>query len=113
MEDRSMTSHYDDPISINSDAPLRLSADALRCLKKATGRTMSELLTDDDDDVGRFQVLAFAELYRRLARLGHLPDAGELWERAGAVELDFVSERRDPTPGESSTGSPPSVATGT
>jgi hypothetical protein len=93
-----MTDPYDDPIEVGAEHPLRLSADALRALKKATGRTMTDLLADEDDEVSRFQVLAFAELHRRAARLGHLPDAAELWERAGRVELDFVPvERLDPT----------------
>ena len=112
MTERKPAIRGDDPIEIKTGAALRLSADALRALKKATGRTMSELLTDEDDDVSRFQVVAFAELYRRYQRLGHLPDAGTIWERAGAVELDFVTERLDPTAGESSTGSPPSATTG-
>lgn len=105
--------HLDEPIEVGADHPLRLSAEGLRALKKATGRTLSDLLNDEDDESARFQVLAFAELHRRAARLGHLPDAGDLWEHAGLVELDFVSpERLDPLDARSSTTSPPSAATG-
>jgi hypothetical protein len=89
-----------DPIEVGDDHPLRLSAEGIRSLKKATGRTLTDLLQDDDDDALRFQVMAFAELHRRAARLGHLPDAGALWEQAGTVELDFVTRQLDPTPGE-------------
>jgi hypothetical protein len=97
-----MTDNLDEPIEVGAEHPLRLSADALRSLKKATGRTMTDLLDDDDDEVTRFQVLAFAELHRRASKAGHLPDAALLWERAGRVELDFVpAERLDPTGGGS------------
>ncbi len=107
-----MIEHYIDPITIGGDAPLRLSADALRALKKATGRTMTDLVQDEDDIV-RFQVMAFAELFRRYHRSGHMPPADELWEQAGAVELEFgLGEPLDPTSGGSSTDSPASAATG-
>jgi hypothetical protein len=104
--------HYDDPILIGENHPMRLSADALRALKKATGHTMTELVQDDEDDLSRFQVMAFAELYRRYATSGHMPDAATLWERAGAVEIEFGAEALDPTSGESLTDSLPSAATG-
>jgi len=94
--------YLDEPIEVGSDHPLRLSAEALRSLKKATGRNLTELIGDDDDEPSRFQVMAFAELHRRAARMGHLPDAAELWERAGVAELDFVvADRLDPTGGGS------------
>lgn len=103
----------DDPIEIMPGA-LRLSAQAMRSLTKATGRSMSALMDDDDDEATRLQVQAFAELHRRaVARWPEpLPDPGELWERAGLVELEFRPVTVDPLGGESSTTSPPSVATG-
>ena len=93
---------------------LRLSASAMRGLSKATGRSMSELLNDDDDEANRLQVMAFAELHRRaVARYPEpLPDPGELWERAGLVDLDLRAPTVDPLDGGSSTTSPPSAATG-
>jgi hypothetical protein len=102
------------PVRIVAGAGVRMSADAMRALGKATGRNLSELLTDDEDEVAKFQVMAFAELHRRELRLGHMPDAGTLWERAGAVELELTLEdpAADPTGGESSTGSPRSAGTG-
>lgn len=92
---------------------IRLSADAMRSLQKATGRTMTDLIQDEDDVANRFQVMAFAQLYRRGARLGHLPPADELWEAAGAVDIEFEADGPvDPLDAASSTTSPPSVATG-
>ena len=100
------------PVMIEAGA-VRMSADAMRGLKKATGRSMTDLLGDDDDEANRLQVMAYGELHRRAARLGHLPDAATMWEYAGAVELDFVVETElDPLDGGSSTISPPSAATG-
>lgn len=107
-----MTDHYDDPVEVVAGASIRMSPDAMRALKKATGRSMGELLQDDDDEAGRFQVMNFAELHRRYARAGHLPDAAELWEHAGQVEMSFVPERLDPTSGEPSKTSPSSADIG-
>jgi hypothetical protein len=108
-----MTDDLDTPITLEPGG-MRLSAEAMRGLKKATGRSMTELLNDDDDEANRIQVMAFAELHRRAARLGHLPDAGALWERAGLVDIDFVVPEAevDPLGGGSSTTSPLSAATG-
>jgi hypothetical protein len=110
-----MTEHeqLDDDVVIEPDRPLRLSADAIRALTKATGRTFSDLMADDDDEANRVQVMAFAELHRRHARLGHLPDASELWERAALVPVDFVAPAPvDPLGDAGSTTSPPSAGTG-
>jgi hypothetical protein len=107
------TKRPDEPVVIADTANPRFSADALRALNKATGRTMTELFADEADEVDRFQTLAFFELYRRLSHLGHLPDAAELWDRAGAVEVEFAKEApRDPLLDGSSTTSPPSVDIG-
>jgi len=105
----------DEPVVVTQSKPLRLSADAVRALTKATGRTMTDLLNDDEDEANRFQVIAFAELHRRYARLGHLPDADTLWEKAGYAELDFEIEPTivdDPLGTGSSITSPPSAGTG-
>ena len=105
---------YDDePVVIDNEKPLRLSADAMRALKKATGRNMSDLLNDDDDDAARLQTMAFAELFRRGVQSGHMHDAATLWDRAGSVELDFVvTTPTDFLGGESSQTSPDSAGTG-
>ena len=107
-----MTDYLDEPVMVSASHPLRLSADAMRSLTKATGRTMSELLQDDQDEANRVQVMAFAQLHRRAAAAGHLPDAAELWERAGLVEVEFQGEAVDPTEGASSGTLPPSATTG-
>jgi hypothetical protein len=104
----------DEPVTISQEKPLRLTADGMRALKKATGHTMSELLADDEDEANRIQVAAFAELHRRETRLGHMPDAATLWERAGALEVVLTGpEPIDPLGGGSSPASPPSVPIGT
>jgi hypothetical protein len=114
-----MASYRDEPIVVSEEKPLRVSASAMRSLYKATGRTMTELLqgTDDpDSEADRMQAVAFLELHKRAARLGHLPDAGVLWDEAGDVEIDFranVDDRAaDPLGIGSSTTSPPSAAIG-
>jgi hypothetical protein len=107
---------FDEPVRVDTgNIAFRASPDAMRALRKATGRTMSELLQEEDDEADRMQALAFLELHRRGARLGHLPDAGELWERAGLVEIEIEApegEYADPLGAESSTTSPPSAGTG-
>jgi hypothetical protein len=113
MTDNGDPIYDDEPVVISATGfAMRISADGLRALKKGSGHTMTELLSDEDDEVARLQVLAFAELYRRLAPLGHLPDAAELWARAGQVELDLEAPAPDPTPSGPSTGSPPSADIG-
>jgi len=104
----------DEPVVIAADRPLRLSAESMRALKKATGRSMTELMADDDDEATRLQVAAFAELHRRAKRSGHEPDAATLWDRAGEIEVDLVApERLDPLGDGSSTTSSPSASTPT
>jgi hypothetical protein len=95
---------------------LQTSADAMRALIKATGRTVTELL-QGDDEADQMQAVAFLELHRRYARAGHLPDAGDLWDLAGAVEIDLTAAApmiaTDPLDAASSRISPPSATTGT
>jgi hypothetical protein len=101
-----------EPVTLQATS-IRLSADAMRALKKATGRSMSEMMQDDDDEANRFQVMAFAKLHRRGVQMGHLPDAGTLWEAAGTVDIELEADGPiDPLGGGFSTTSPPSAATG-
>ena len=103
------------PVTISPDRPLRTSADAMRSYTKACGRTLSEVLSEGEDDADRFQALAFFELHARAAKAGHLPDAGELYELAGRIELLFdtaVPVLADPLGDGSSTTLPLSAATG-
>ena len=56
-----MTRDEDEAVVIvSTDKPLRLSADGMRALNKATGRTMTDLLNDPDDEANRIQVMAFS-----------------------------------------------------
>jgi|SRR5215471_412566 len=92
---------------------LRLSPDGVRALAKATGRSMTELLTDDADEANRFQVIVFADLHRRFSRSGHMPDAATLWEMAGRADVILEPDDvPDPLDSESSTLSLPSVDIG-
>jgi|SRR5215471_8806139 len=108
-----MTYEYDeDEVLIEADRPFRMSPDGMRALRKATGMPLTDILQGDDEEL-RMQAVAFGELHRRLARMGHLPDAGELWERAGrAVIVLAVPQAPDPFGGVNSTTSQPSVASG-
>ena len=93
---------------------VRMSPEAMRMIKKATGRTITELTKESDDEADGFQVMTFGELYRRALEAGHMPDAGALWELAGQVEIQFASEDMlaDPLGDGSSQTSPPSVTSG-
>jgi hypothetical protein len=92
---------------------IQLSPNGLRALEKATGRSLDDLLADDGDKVARVQVLAFAELWRRARAAGEAPDPGDIWERAGDVDIDFAPVAAPgPLLAGSSTTSPPSAATG-
>ncbi len=115
-----MTDDYlSEPVVISEERPLRVSASAMRALAKVTGRSMTDLLQGADDpdaEADRMQAVAFLELYKRTARLGHIPDPGVLWDQAGDVEIDVAAKPtdrvEDPLGGESSKTSPRSVVTG-
>ena len=102
----------EDPILIDPARPLRISPEGMRAVKAATGRQFTDLLQDEDATV-QFQVAAFAELFRRANRLGHMPPAVELWQMAAEADLIFEAPQAlDPMSGGSSTTSPPSVDIG-
>jgi hypothetical protein len=112
-----MSDYLDAPIELETaQVNLRTSADAMRALIKATGHTMTELLQDDENEADRMQAIAFLELHRRAARAGHPLDPGDLWERAGRVEIAISGEApnpyADPLNDGSSTTSPRSVVSG-
>lgn len=113
MTERKPPAYLEQPVTIEPGA-IRMSAEAMRSLKKATGRSMTELLQDDDDEANKFQCMAFAQLHRRAAALGHLPDAAVLWDQAGLIDIDFVVEDAlaDPLGAGSSPISPPSATSG-
>lgn len=115
-----MTDYLSEPVVISGDKPLRVSANAMKALHKATGRSMTELLQGADDaeaEADRMQAVAFLELYKRAAKLGHLPDAGALWDEAGDAEIDVAADAtptrvQDPLDGDSSRTLPPFADTG-
>jgi hypothetical protein len=93
-----MASYLDEPVVISEERPLRVSASAMRALAKVTGRSMTDLLQGSDDadaEADRMQAVAFLELHKRAARLGHMPDAGTLWDEAGNVEIDIAARPDD------------------
>ena len=93
---------HDDPVELSAE--FRPTVDGMRSLRKATGRTIAELNEDEFDGI---QGSAFLALHKRYAQLGHLPDPGELWERAGRVEISYPEPPPpDPTSGEPSKTSP-------
>jgi len=104
-------------VTIHVDKPLRLSSNAMRALHKATGRPLSEILQDTDDEESRWQATAFGDLYRRAVDSGHMPDASTLWEWAGDIDLTFTVDTApmqitDPLEPGYSTTSQDSAATG-
>jgi len=102
-----------DEIVISPDRPLRVSANCMRALTKATGQTFTALMGDDDDEGNRIQVMAFTALWGRANRLGHMPDPVTLWDQAGDEIVVFAHVAPiDPLGDGSSTTSPPSAAIG-
>jgi len=102
-----------DEIVISPDRPLRMTANCMRALTKATGQTFSALMADDDDEGSRIQVMAFTELWARANRSGHMSDPATLWEQAGDEIVVFAHVAPiDPLGDGSSTTSPPSAAIG-
>ena len=100
-------------IEMAADKPFRMSPDAMRALRKATGLTITDILTNEDEPETRMQALAFGHLFGQLARYGHLPDAATLWERAGRADIDLVPpDGFDPLGAEHSTTSQPSADSG-
>ncbi len=103
-----MSLDWDDPVELSGE--FRPTVDGMRALRKATGRTIAEL---NEDELDGMQGTAFLALHKRYAQLGHLPDAGELWERAGLVEISYPEPLPpDPTNGEPSRTSPSSADIG-
>jgi hypothetical protein len=103
----------DAPVEVDFAHGFRTTAECMRALTKATGRTLTELFQESDDEADRLQAWAFVELHNRYRRAGHLPEAGELWERAGLVELVMApTPTFDPFVTDSSPTSLPSAVTG-
>lgn len=100
---------HPEPEAVRIDvANIRMSPQAMRMLTVATGRTMEQLMASDES-ADKFQAMAFFELRRRHPGL----DPTALWELAGDTEVEMGgTETADPFGTGSSTGTPPSPATG-
>jgi hypothetical protein len=71
----------------------RVRANDIRALKKATGLTLGDLL-NGDDMADQTQAMAFLALRRKHPD----EDPGELWERAGDIDVEFDAEPPTPDP---------------
>lgn len=81
------------------------SPNELRAFKAATGKTLTDTFSDDADEADRYQVMVWVELRRR----GYQPT----WDEAGDVGFAMgETEASDPTPTDTSPGSPRSVTSG-
>ena len=90
----------DDEVVNVSGKSFRVRPNDMRALKKATGMSMAELL-ESGDLADQTQAMAFLSLRRKY------PDAdpGELWEKAGDVDVEYdegTTPTPDPTAGPSS-----------
>ena len=108
-----MIDEHENVVTISSDKPLRLSPDAMRALKKATSRSMSELLNDEDDEGNRLQVMAFAELPAWRSPRPHGGRRDVMGPRPAVMEIEFTApEAFRPLKDVSLPTSPPSVDIG-
>lgn len=90
------------PTSVRVGGTPRLTPNELRFLKVATGRTLTDVMSDEADAIQ-------AMVWLKLRRMGHVVS----WEQAGDVEADMSeAEAVDPTSGGPSPTSPLSVVTG-
>ena len=89
------------PESIRIGSTPRITPNELRLIKAQTGASLEGLMNDPADAM---QVM----IYLRLLREGYKPT----WDEAGDVAADLSDEPPDPSKPDSSTTSPPSVASG-
>lgn len=89
------------PLPVAVPMVTRFSPNELRVLKAATGRTLTDLQTDEND---MMQAMAWIGLYR----LGHRVT----WEQAGDCYLDMRPEAPDPLAGGTTTSSQRSADSG-
>ena len=96
------------PATVRIEQGTSLSPNEMRTLKELTGRSLTELLGGDIDDIDqapdRIQSLVWVELRRQGYEV--------TWEQAGDVRPEFVAADPDPTNAGPSTSSPGSAATG-
>ena len=96
------------PASVRISAGMTMTPNEMRMLKEKTGKSLTELLGGDMEDMDgapdRIQSLVWIELRRQ----GYDIE----WEQAGDVLPELEEAVPDPTSGESSTTSPPSATTG-
>jgi hypothetical protein len=96
------------PATVRLQRGMSLTPNEMRMLKEKTGRSLTELLGGDLEDLDaapdRMQALVWVELRRQ----GFDPS----WEDAGDIVPEFVEQEPDPTSGGRSPSSPASVDSG-
>jgi hypothetical protein len=103
---RPLPERLPDSIEVSQNPDLRMTPNQVRALKAETGKTLGELMGEEEggDDADRLQVIVWLELRRRGIEVR--------WDQCGDVAIEFKEEAVDPTNGEPSTSSPPSAASG-
>ena len=95
------------PESVRVKRGMQFSPNEMRTLRDKTGKTLTELLGTDLEDLDsapdRIQSLVWIELRRQ----GYDVE----WEDCGDVIPDLEEEPQDPTSAEASATSPPSAST--
>lgn len=98
------------PETIRISQGMSLSPNEMRTLKEMTGRTLTDLLGGDLEDMDSAPDRIQSLVWVQLRRLGY---DGVSWDDAGDVIPEFGEPEPDPTNGERSKTSPPSATSGT
>lgn len=72
-------------VVISKAADIRMTPNQIRALKAETGRSLTELLSEDADDGDRFQAIAWLQL-RRQGVNAHWDDVGDIEIQLGEDE---------------------------
>ena len=96
-------------VTVDANVPPRFRPADLRVVKAISGMSLMAM-AGGDDDADRMAALAFFAL----RRANPTAAAKELWEAAEQADVEVIStdDGTDPTSGDGSIPSPPSVTTG-